>query len=59
MLKTFTNLPILTFILGWMRNRWLSHSSLAFRELEEYKRIVSSRSSGGTMTPPGLELHQN
>jgi len=24
MLKTFTNLPILTFILGWMRNRCLA-----------------------------------
>jgi len=33
--------------------------SLAFNEPEEYKQGVSSRSSGGTMTPPGLELHDN
>src|SRR5437879_6566200 len=32
-------------------------SSLAFDELKEYKQDVSSPSSGGTMTPPGLELH--
>ncbi len=32
-------------------------SSLAIDESEEYKQGVSSRSSGGTMTPPGLELH--
>jgi hypothetical protein len=25
MLKTFTNLPILTFSLGSMRNRWATH----------------------------------
>ena len=57
MLKTFTNLPTLTFFLSSMRNRWFTLYSLAFDESEEYKRSVSSRGSGGTMTPPGLELH--
>jgi len=34
-------------------------SSLVFDKTQEYKQSVSSRSSGGTMTPPGLELHQS
>jgi len=38
-------------------NRAFTLSSLAFDELKEYKQDVSSPSSGGTMTPPGLELH--
>lgn len=33
--------------------------SLASRNFREYKQEVSSASSGGNMTPPGLELHQN
>jgi len=28
MLKTFTNLPILTFLLGRMRNRWRDDCAL-------------------------------
>ena len=40
-------------------NRAFTLCSLAFRETEEYKRNVSSMSSGGNMTPPGLELHHS
>ena len=37
MLKTFTNLSILTFILGWMRNRWRVLCRLV---LHRYHRIM-------------------
>jgi len=33
--------------------------SLAFHSLQEYKQGVSSLSSGGDMTPPGLERNKN
>ncbi len=38
-------------------NRAFTLCSLALDQLKEYKRNVSSLSSGGTMTPPDLELH--
>jgi hypothetical protein len=39
--------------------RVFSHSSLANFFAGEYTRSESSMSSGGDMTPPGLELNQN
>jgi len=43
MLKTFTNLPILTFILGRMRNRWGGYGGL-------YRHLVQ-RYSWAILTP--------
>jgi hypothetical protein len=36
MLKTFTNLPILTFSLGSMRNRWTGRLGIDFARNREY-----------------------
>jgi len=36
-----------------------SNSLLAIRNLQEYKQGVSSMSSGGDMTPPGLERNKS
>ncbi len=40
-------------------NRRFTNSPLASNEPKEYKEGVSSESSGGIMTPPGLELHHS
>ena len=45
------------YLMKRVSRSWSRPTNDFIEESEEYKQSVSSRSSGGTMTPPGLERH--